>query len=52
MNNIKKRIIGSVLGLAVTGLVATAPVMADNLRMFFIVKDMTNPYYWRMGDGA
>tara|TARA_B100000767_G_scaffold191230_1_gene178480 strand:- start:1032 stop:1997 length:966 start_codon:yes stop_codon:yes gene_type:complete len=52
MNNIKKRIIGSVLGLAVTGLVATAPVMADNLRMSFIVKDMTNPYYWRMGDGA
>ena len=52
MNNIKKRIIGSVLGLAVTGLVATATVMADNLRMSFIVKDMTNPYYWRMGDGA
>ena len=52
MNNIKKRIIGSVLGLAVTGLVATAPVMADTLRISFIVKDMTNPYYWRMGDGA
>ena len=25
---------------------------AEDLSMAFIVKDMTNPYYWRMGEGA
>ena len=25
---------------------------ADDVSMAFIVKDMTNPYYWRMGEGA
>lgn len=25
---------------------------ADQLKMSFVVKDMTNPYYWRMGEGA
>ena len=25
---------------------------AEDVRMAFIVKDMTNPYYWRMGEGA
>jgi ribose transport system substrate-binding protein len=27
-------------------------VSADKLKMSFVVKDMTNPYYWRMGEGA
>lgn len=25
---------------------------AEDMSMAFIVKDMTNPYYWRMGEGA
>ena len=30
----------------------TAYGMAQDISMAFIVKDMTNPYYWRMGEGA
>ena len=33
------------------GALATPP-FAENLSMAFIVKDMNNPYYWRMGEGA
>lgn len=29
-----------------------APTLAQDLNMSFVVKDMTNPYYWRMGEGA
>lgn len=28
------------------------PVLAEDFKLSFIVKDMTNPYYWRMGEGA
>ena len=31
--------------------IATAS-KAEDVSMAFIVKDMTNPYYWRMGEGA
>lgn len=34
-----------------TGAMATTSFAAD-LSMAFIVKDMNNPYYWRMGEGA
>jgi len=30
----------------------TAPAVAQDISMAFIVKDMNNPYYWRMGEGA
>jgi len=34
-----------------TGILAM-PAVAEEFSMSFIVKDMTNPYYWRMGEGA
>ncbi|MDE2912694.1 MAG: sugar ABC transporter substrate-binding protein [Paracoccaceae bacterium] len=34
-----------------TGTMVTAGAAAD-ISMAFIVKDMNNPYYWRMGEGA
>ena len=40
--------------IAVTGALL-APMMAssdDTMKMSFVVKDMTNRYYWRMGEGA
>tara|TARA_B100000795_G_scaffold28903_1_gene19090 strand:- start:3 stop:965 length:963 start_codon:yes stop_codon:yes gene_type:complete len=38
---------------AVTLLGAFAmPASAGDFKLSFIVKDMTNPYYWRMGEGA
>jgi len=40
------------LAAAVAAASLVAPVMAQNLNMSFVVKDMTNPYYWRMGEGA
>jgi ribose transport system substrate-binding protein len=42
------------VGIAATmlaGAVATS-ALADDFKLSFIVKDMTNPYYWRMGEGA
>ena len=42
--------IAAATALAVASL-ATAS-KADDVSMAFIVKDMTNPYYWRMGEGA
>lgn len=30
----------------------TTSVSANDFKLSFIVKDMTNPYYWRMGEGA
>lgn len=29
-----------------------AAAMAADIKVSFVVKDMTNPYYWRMGEGA
>lgn len=51
MNLVKKIstvMAGTVLSLAMI----PAVVNADNIKISFIVKDMTNPYYWRMGEGA
>lgn len=31
---------------------AFTSAQAEEFKLSFIVKDMTNPYYWRMGDGA
>lgn len=31
---------------------ALTSAQAEEFKLSFIVKDMTNPYYWRMGDGA
>ena len=31
---------------------SVAASSAEDVSMAFIVKDMTNPYYWRMGEGA
>lgn len=36
---------------AITGAFAM-PATAQDFTLSFIVKDMTNPYYWRMGEGA
>jgi ribose transport system substrate-binding protein len=44
-----------VAGLGALAIAATmgSPVAAqDDISISFIVKDMTNPYYWRMGEGA
>ncbi|MDE0114016.1 MAG: sugar ABC transporter substrate-binding protein [Albidovulum sp.] len=41
-------------GLAAVLAVGTAasPAISDEINISFVVKDMTNPYYWRMGEGA
>lgn len=39
-------------GLALAGTLLASPSLAANMRISFVVKDMTNPYYWRMGEGA
>ena len=51
--NIKSKfgLVLGALGLAMSGLLSTA-ASANDLSMAFIVKDMNNPYYWRMGEGA
>ncbi len=47
-----RKLTGLAVAAAVTvGSFATAG-MTQNISMAFIVKDMTNPYYWRMGEGA
>ncbi len=39
--------------LAALVAIAGAPQsFAENIKISFVVKDMTNPYYWRMGEGA
>lgn len=44
--------------LAVSALAAlvvgagTSRASAEDIKISFVVKDMTNPYYWRMGEGA
>ncbi len=47
-----KRVAGSVATVAIAGLMAASPLFAADFKLSFIVKDMTNPYYWRMGEGA
>lgn len=47
-----KRVAGSLASVAIAGLMATSPLFAAEFKLSFIVKDMTNPYYWRMGEGA
>ena len=43
----------SIAAAAAVAIGATATSsMAEDVSMAFIVKDMTNPYYWRMGEGA
>ena len=31
---------------------AVSPALPEEINISFVVKDMTNPYYWRMGEGA
>ena len=42
--------IAAATALAAASMATTSK--ADDVSMAFIVKDMTNPYYWRMGEGA
>jgi ribose transport system substrate-binding protein len=42
---------GTLVAFTLTGALAM-PAMAEDFTLSFIVKDMTNPYYWRMGEGA
>ena len=37
---------------ALVALAGPTQSIAADLKISFIVKDMTNPYYWRMGEGA
>ncbi len=47
-----KKLTGLAVAVGVTvGSFATAGI-TQTISMAFIVKDMTNPYYWRMGEGA
>ena len=50
MNRIKCKLLSAAAALAIGA--AAAPATADDVSISFIVKDMTNPYYARMGDGA
>lgn len=34
------------------GTTFSAAAIASDVKISFVVKDMTNPYYWRMGEGA
>ena len=45
----KTRLLASAIALSA---VFAAPSMAEDVSISFVVKDMTNPYYWRMGQGA
>jgi len=48
-----QRMLAASAALATLGLVAAGPVPAQDRPDFsYVVKDMTNPYYWRMGEGA
>ena len=45
-------IIKTALGAALISGAMAASAAAADFSLSFIVKDMTNPYYWRMGEGA
>lgn len=48
--------LSSIFGGALAAVTLTTalamPATAQDFSLSFIVKDMTNPYYWRMGEGA
>lgn len=50
MNRINFKLLSAAAALAIGA--AAVPATADDVNISFIVKDMTNPYYARMGDGA
>ena len=50
MNRINFKLLSAAAALAIGA--AAVPATADDVSISFIVKDMTNPYYARMGDGA
>lgn len=46
-----RALVASTLAALIT--IAGAPQsFAESIKISFVVKDMTNPYYWRMGEGA
>lgn len=47
---LKNALLSAALVAASVSLSAVA--MAKDIKVSFVVKDMTNPYYWRMGEGA
>jgi ribose transport system substrate-binding protein len=50
IHKLSKMLLSAAIAIAGAGLVSAAS--AKELKISFIVKDMTNPYYWRMGEGA
>ena len=46
------KLTGLAAAFAVTAGTMVSAVSAQDISMAFIVKDMNNPYYWRMGEGA
>ncbi len=48
----KKTLAAGLGALAITATLSGPAAAQDNVSISFIVKDMTNPYYWRMGEGA
>lgn len=47
-----RKIAGLAAATAVAAGTMAGAAMAQDISMAFIVKDMNNPYYWRMGEGA
>lgn len=47
-----RRIVNSAAAAAIALGSSLTASSAEDVSMAFIVKDMTNPYYWRMGEGA
>lgn len=48
---LRSKIVMALGALAMSGSLSSA-AFAQDISMAFIVKDMNNPYYWRMGEGA
>ena len=46
-----RALVASALAALVMGIGASR-ASAEDIKISFVVKDMTNPYYWRMGEGA
>ena len=46
-----RALVASALAALVMG-VGASRASAEDIKISFVVKDMTNPYYWRMGEGA
>ena len=47
-----KKFTGLTAAMVVAAGAMTGAAVAQEISMAFIVKDMNNPYYWRMGEGA